>query len=54
MIYKWLIAQKLFLGSGTEKILYMSSERTLKMLSFEGHWSNKTFFDISPLFEKSP
>ena len=30
----WLITQKVFLGSGTEKILFMPSERAPKMLSF--------------------
>ena len=30
----WSITQKLFFGSGTEKILYMPSDRALKMLSF--------------------
>ena len=37
MIKHWLITQKLFLGSGTEKILYISSERALKMLSFDSY-----------------
>ena len=36
-LMQWLITQKVFLGSGTEKILYMSSERALKMLSFDGN-----------------
>ena len=32
-----LITQKLFLGSRIKKILYMPSERALKMLSFDGN-----------------
>ena len=34
----WFITQKVFLGSGTEEILYMPSERALKMLSFDSNF----------------
>ena len=34
----WLITQKLFLGSWTEKLLYNPSERALKMLSFDSNF----------------
>ena len=33
----WLITQKLFLGSGTEKILYTPSKRALKMMTFDSN-----------------
>ena len=36
--FYWLITQKVFLGSGTEKILYKPPERALKMLSFDSNF----------------
>ena len=38
VLVDWLITQKVFLGSGTEKNLYMPSEKALKMLSFDSNF----------------